>query len=134
MLFIIFVIVFVISICVQFVFEDLISLAFGILSFIAIAISLFVIIINYTGVNGFIEASKERYEALNYKVEALTNGMGDKLGIKNEKIVAEIQNWNEDLARGKGLQRDFWIGIYIPNVYDDFERIPYENFQFSVDN
>lgn len=134
MLFVILIIVFVISICVQCVFDDAFSFGLILLSFIGIVVSLIIIILNYVTMTGFVESNIERYDALNYKVEALTNGMGDKLGINNEEIVSEIQNWNEDLAKGKAMQRDFWVGIYIPNVYDDFERIPYENFKFTVDN
>ena len=37
--------------------------------------------------------------------------------------MTDIQDWNEDLAKYREIQDDFWIGIYIPNVYDQFEFI-----------
>ena len=33
----------------------------------------------------------------------------------------EIRKWNENLAYHKEIQCDFWVGIYYPNVYDNFE-------------
>ena len=35
----------------------------------------------------------------------------------------QIQDWNTDLAYRKTIQRNFWVGIYYPNVYDEFEFI-----------
>lgn len=36
----------------------------------------------------------------------------------------EIREWNEDLAYRKAIQRNFWVGIYYPNIYDNLEFIP----------
>lgn len=35
----------------------------------------------------------------------------------------EIREWNGDLAYCKEIQRNFWVGIYYPNVYDNLEFI-----------
>lgn len=43
--------------------------------------------------------------------------------IGKKQLMNQIQHWNEDLAFGKEMQRDFWIGIFIPNVFDQFQHI-----------
>lgn len=37
----------------------------------------------------------------------------------------EIREWNEDLSWDKKNQDDFWIGIFVPNIFDRFEFIDY---------
>lgn len=70
---------------------------------------------------------QERYKALIYKVES--DSYRDDFGLLNKEVIDEIQEWNEDLTFKKSNQRDFWIGIFIPNIYDEFEMIDYEQFQ-----
>ena len=43
--------------------------------------------------------------------------------IGKKELMNQIQEWNEDLAWYKANQKDFWIGIFIPNVFDQFEFI-----------
>lgn len=44
--------------------------------------------------------------------------------VGRQAFCAQVQEWNEDLARNKSLQRDFWLGIFTPNIYDQFQYIP----------
>ena len=71
-------------------------------------------------------ANQERYKALTYKLES--DAYKDEFGLINKSVIDEIQDWNEDVVSNKALQRNFWIGICIPNIYDDFETIDYEKF------
>ena len=41
----------------------------------------------------------------------------------NVNLMEDIEEWNTDLAYHKQIQRNFWVGIFYPNIYDDFEFI-----------
>lgn len=67
---------------------------------------------------------EERYAALNFKIESPS--CKDEFGLLNKSVIDEVQRWNEDLAEGKAKQRNFWYGILVPNIYDQFDYIDYE--------
>ena len=89
---------------------------------IAAAIMLVVIIINNVGIEANIESKKQRYDSLVYQAENNLYENDNDLGKKD--LVNQIQEWNEDLARGKALQDDFWVGILYADIYDEFDFIP----------
>ena len=92
-------------------------------------ISIIVISVNCIGSEGEKLAYEQRYESLIYK--AKTESIRDEFGIVNKEYIDEVQAWNEDVIKYKEWQRDFWIGIFIPNIYDDFETIDLGNIQFK---
>ena len=89
---------------------------------VAFVIMLIVVIVNNVGVEASIEANKQRYESLIYQAENNLYENDNDLGKK--ELVNQIQEWNEDLARGKALQNDFWVGIFYADIYDEFNFIP----------
>lgn len=97
-----------------------------IITFISIA----AVIVMFIGILGthiaakpFIAENQEKYNTLIYKLES--ENCRDEFGLLNKEIIDEIQNWNEDLAYYKSAQKDFWIGIFFPNIFDQFEFIDY---------
>ena len=76
---------------------------------------------NYIGIDAKVSGYQKRYEALTYQYE--NNFYDNDNDIGKKELVSEIQYWNSDLAYRKTIQRDFWVGIYYPNVYDQFEFI-----------
>ena len=92
--------------------------AIGIFGIIA---SVVVLAINYIGIDGYIARMNTRYETLVYQYENDIYDNDNDLG--KRELMVNIQNWNEDLSSRRERQRDFWIGIYIPNIYDQFEFI-----------
>lgn len=90
---------------------------------IAILISGFVMIYEYSTADAYVELSKQKYESLTYQLENNLYDNDNDLGKK--ELYDEIREWNEDLAYYKEIQDDFWLGIFYPNVFDQFEFIPY---------
>lgn len=87
------------------------------------------IIITYSCINADVEGYKKKYEALSYKAQ--TEAIRDEFGIVNKEYIDEIEEWNVDLAKRKAKQRDFWIGIFTPNVYDQFEFIDLDSIKIK---
>lgn len=88
-------------------------------------IMLMIIICQHCGLKGTIASNETRYEILTYQLENDIYDNDNDLG--KRELMVDIQKWNEDLAYNKNAQRDFWIGIFIPNIYDQFEPITLRN-------
>lgn len=43
--------------------------------------------------------------------------------VGKKELMTEIQDFNSSLVWHKRLQYDAWVGIYVPNIYDDLEVI-----------
>ena len=100
------------------------GVAFEVAGWIAVLVSIIIFAANYIGLDGYIEANKARYESLTYQYENELYDNDNDIGKK--ELMSEIQDWNEDLARNKANQDNFWVGIYIPDIYDQFEFIDYK--------
>ena len=97
------------------------GLATWIISAIAVFISLIIIISSSISGKSMVATNKQRYEMLTYQIEHDIYENDNDIGKK--ELYNQIQNWNEDLAHYKAIEKDFWIGIYTPNVFDEFEFI-----------
>ena len=106
----------------DFEWVSMLSTIFSAIAGIAFVVMLIVVIVNNVGVEASIEANKQRYESLIYHAENNLYENDNDLGKK--ELVNQIQEWNEDLARGKALQDDFWVGIFYADIYDEFNFIP----------
>lgn len=62
---------------------------------------------------------KERYDSLVYQYE---NEIYYDDNVVYD-LLTDIREYNEDLAYYQEIQDDFWIGVFYPNVYDQFELI-----------
>ncbi len=97
------------------------------LSGIVVVVMLFGIIMSHVATDAVLASHRERFKALTYKMESAE--YRDEFGLLNKSVVDEIQEWNEDVVYKKAIQRDFWCGIFHPNIYDEFETIEYEEFK-----
>ena len=80
----------------------------------------------YIGIDARVEQSKETFDAITYKVES--GACRDEFGLLNKEVIDEIQSWNESVIYNQKMQNDFWVGVFYPNVYDQFETIDYEKY------
>ena len=96
-------------------------LVIAIIGFIVAIIMLMVIIVENTNVDAYVAENQIRYEMLVYQYENNLYDNDNDLG--KRYLMEDIQEWNEDLAYYRETQDDFWVGIFHPNVYDQFEFI-----------
>lgn len=88
---------------------------------VAVISSLIIMGCNYFGLDGYVAQMDVRHESLAYQYENDIYDNDNDLG--KRELMVNIQGWNEDLACYRERQDDLWVGIYIPNIYDQFEFI-----------
>lgn len=89
---------------------------------IALLISTIGLAAVYIGADASVAKWETQYESLTYQLE--NNLYDNDNDIGKKELMDEIREWNEDLAYCKEIQRNFWVGIYYPNIYDSLEFIP----------
>ena len=109
--------------------DDTLKFIGGITTFISGVIMMIMIAIlccTYIGIDATVEQSKETFDAITYKVES--GACRDEFGLLNKEVIDEIQSWNESVIYNQKMQNDFWVGVFYPDVYDQFETIDYEKY------
>ena len=92
-----------------------------VISGIAIVVSIAIMANSYIHADANVAKYQKRYESLTYQYENDFYNNDNDIG--KYELVSQIEYWNTDLAYRKTIQRDFWLGIYYPNIYDQFEFI-----------
>lgn len=98
-----------------------IGMPMAVMGFVAVLISILIIAFSCIGLDAKVEKYNARYESLVYQYENDIYENDNDLGKK--ELMDDIQEWNEDLSYYKEMQYDFWLGIYYPNIYDQFEKV-----------
>ena len=96
------------------------------IALVAIIISLLCMCANFSGMDAYVAKTNETYEALTYKLES--GACRDDFGLLSKTVIDEIQEWNEDVAYYQNIQDDFWLGVYYPNIYEQFKIIDYTTY------
>ena len=91
------------------------------ISGIAVVVSIAIMADRYSHADADVAKYQQRYESLTYQYENDFYNNDNDVG--KYELVSQIEYWNTDLAYRKTIQRDFWLGIYYPNIYDQFEFI-----------
>lgn len=131
MLFLIFVALTVVGLIGLFVFDSYdheimfgTSCSIFVLSLLVAFCMLCMIITANVGVEGQIAKMQETYDNLCFQHYNDFYDTDNEVG--KYELVKDIREWNEDLAYNKKMQQDFWLGIFIPDIYDEFEFISLE--------
>jgi hypothetical protein len=97
--------------------------AVTILAALAVLISGLVIAAQHITADAYIAENHEKYKSLTYQLENDLYDNDNDFGKK--ALYDEIREWNEDLAHYRTVEKDFWLGIFYPDVFDQFEFIEY---------
>ena len=95
-----------------------------VLGIVVLIMSIF-IIDAHIGVEANVAANEQIYASLVYQYENDVYDNDDDV-IGKKQLYDQIQEWNKDLAQYKAKEKDFWLGIFYPNVFDQFEFIDYK--------
>ena len=75
-----------------------------------------------TDTDAYVASMNRRYEVLVYQLENDVYDNDNDVG--KRELYEQIRNWYEGLAENKECQDSAWVGMFYPNVYDQFEFIP----------
>lgn len=95
----------------------------SVVSIIAIISMIIIILGNYSIVKE--KARKYRIDREYIMAQINDENCYNEYGLLEKNLVYTIENWNDFVKFHKRYQRNFWIGIFIPNVFDDLEPIDY---------
>lgn len=83
-----------------------------------------IILVENAGTEAKMEDLRQRGEILEYQLE--NNLYDNDNDIGKKELYSEIEDYNSTVIKGKRMQRDFWYGIFYPNIYDCLEPIDYK--------
>ena len=98
-----------------------ISIGLTVIAAVLCIVMIFIMVGAHLGNDGYVASMRQRYDALVYQAE--NHLYDDDIHVSKKELANQITSWNEDLAKGKINQKDQWIGIFVPDIYDEFEFI-----------
>ena len=101
-----------------------IGMTMALVGFVAVLTSILIIFFSHIGLDAKVEQSNARYESLVYQYENDIYDNDNDLGKRD--LMEDIQEWNENISYKQEMQDNFWVGIYYPNIYDQFKLIEFE--------
>lgn len=83
-------------------------------------IALLALAINHIGVDA--EIAKEQQHR-DFLVVQYKTGVYDSSVYSQYNLLQKIDEWNCDLAEKQKLTHDYWVGIFVPDYWDDLDYI-----------
>lgn len=102
-------------------FVSFCSAVIGIVSSVIMLITCFCI--NVTAEADY-ASNIQRREALVYQLENDMYSNDNEIG--KFELYEQIKEFNEDLAKGKAMYDNVWVGCLFPDFYEDIDYIPFE--------
>ena len=88
-----------------------------------IFISSIALLVSYSTAGGERAMLEAEYATLCWEVEnQVYNDGGDDVVGKKE-LYNQVREWNKDLARNQYYEKNFWVGIFYPDIYGDLKLI-----------
>ena len=100
-----------------------ISFAIGIVAAVVFISMLWTAFESCVGLKGKIAEKQVQYESLVYQLE---NDLYENSLSGKKELYDQITEWNKEVAKGKILQHDIFLGAFYPNIYDNLEVIELE--------
>jgi len=104
------------------------SLVIMLIALVVVLIMGIVCVVNHAGLDVRVAELEKQREALVYQAEHHLYDE-DITGMAKKELAKEITDWNANLAASKKNQYDFWVGIFTPDIYDQFEFIPWDDME-----
>ena len=76
----------------------------------------------FLSANGTAAALQAQYDTLMYQVEHHLYE-DEVMSVSMRDFMKEITEWNTELATNQALQDNIWVGIFYPNIYNNFNFI-----------
>lgn len=74
-----------------------------------------------TNIEGQLAAKQEEYKVLVHQVE---NDFYDNMTERGKaELMEDVMSWNAGVASGRIKQNDFWLGIFVEDIYHELELI-----------
>ena len=80
----------------------------------------------YAGVDAEIAKKQQHHDFL---VAQYKTGVYDRSVYSKYNLLQKIDEWNCDLAEKQKLTHNYWVGIFVPDYYDDLEYITVNLFE-----
>lgn len=88
---------------------------------VSVIISLVIMACTYMNIQGQIDELHVKHEVLTYQLENGVYDSDNNIGMK--ELFTDILEYNKEVAWNKKAQDNFWIGIYVPDIYDQIDFI-----------
>lgn len=95
----------------------------AILAAIAILISSLILLISYATAGGERVRLEAEYEILSWEVENQVYHDGGDDVVGKKELYNQVREWNKNLASNKYYEKNFWVGIFCPDIYGDLKFI-----------